>query len=260
MVLAPESVVLCHNAPSARFVRIESQYAEYDFLCQRSRFPPAPQENALDDLVFTLGSDDRLTRETQFAAFATGPCWFWRQRRKRVQRRGRRADPLCVSFRTQHQRVVVKSAPTASKLHANTLGWPTTVPLRLRRGDRRSSRSGRSRRYWRIRTAVDVISFARLHLDDFEQLCGCARSRIAPLPATFRAGAFDGRRSLRSSAAPATGAFDAAAFCAPMFGVVPMLGWLADRILDWVEHARRSVIITRWAPASKRPLPIWSTC
>ena len=51
-------------------------------------------------------------------------------------------------------------------------------------------------------------------------------------------------------------AFDAAAFCAPMFGIqLPMPVWLADRILDWAES--RPAIRDYYAVGTGqwRPLP-----
>ncbi|MBO2007237.1 alpha/beta hydrolase [Serratia marcescens] len=111
----------------------------------------------------------------------------------------------------------------------NTRGGLRSVPLRLRRGDRRSSRPGRSGRLLADTHRGHVVNFAD-YVDDFEQLWqrevesrgyrqrfALAHSMGGAIPAQFLQ-----RRPQ---------AFDAAAFCAPMFGIqLPMPVWLADRI------------------------------
>ena len=104
---------------------------------------------------FTLSSDDWLTRETQFAAFATGPLLdFWRLREGRVQRRGRRADPLCAFRSARHQRVVVVSPGRIESY----VKYPEVAYDLFHCGydvvivDHRGG--GAPAVYWRIRTAV----------------------------------------------------------------------------------------------------------
>ena len=99
-----------------------------------------------------------------------------------------------------------------------------------------------------------VVNFAD-YVDDFEQLWqrevesrgyrqrfALAHSMGGAIPAQFLQ-----RRPQ---------AFDAAAFCAPMFGIqLPMPVWLADRILDWAES--RPAIRDYYAVGTGqwRPLP-----
>lgn len=204
---------------------------------------------------FTLSSDDWLTRETQFAAFATGPLLdFWRLREE-GEFSGVDGVPIrFVRFRSaRHQRVVVVS-PGRIESYVKYpevaydlfhCGYDVVIvdhrgrALRPFTGGYAPRSCGKLRRLrGRFRAAL------------------AARGRIARLSAALRAGAFDGRRDLAQFLQRRPQAFDAAAFCAPMFGIqLPMPVWLADRILDWAES--RPAIRDYYAVGTGqwRPLP-----
>ncbi|MFW2575652.1 lysophospholipase L2 [Serratia nevei] len=205
---------------------------------------------------FTLSSDDWLTRETQFAAFATGPLLdFWR-RREEGEFSGVDGVPIrFVRFRSaRHQRVVVVSPGRIESY----VKYPEVAYDLFHCGydvviiDHRGQ--GRSGRLLADTHRGHVINFAD-YVDDFEQLWQ-REVESRGYRQRFALAHSMGGAILAQFLQRRPQAFDAVAFCAPMFGIqLPMPGWLADRILDWAET--RPAIRDYYAVGTGqwRPLP-----
>ncbi len=206
---------------------------------------------------FTLSSDDWLTRETQFAAFATGPLLdFWRLREE-GEFSGVDGVPIrFVRFRSaRHQRVVVVSPGRIESY----VKYPEVAYDLFHCGydvvivDHRGQ--GRSGRLLADTHRGHVVNFAD-YVDDFEQLWQ-REVESRGYRQRFALAHSMGGAILAQFLQRRPQAFDAAAFCAPMFGIqLPMPGWLADRILDWVET--RPAIRDYYAVGTGqwRPLPL----
>ncbi|MFE8046095.1 lysophospholipase L2 [Brenneria goodwinii] len=181
--------------------------------------------------------DSLLTREVQFAAFATGKLLdFWRQREEAefigvddvpirfVRFTSPRHDKLVVVFPGRIESYV-KYGEVAYDLFHN--GYD--VLMMDHRGQ------GRSGRLLEDRHRGHVLRFSD-YVDDVELLW---RQQICPLAYTrrFALAHSMGGAILAHFLARQPAAFDAAALCAPMCGIhLPMPYWLARRIVDWAER------------------------
>lgn len=185
---------------------------------------------------FALSIDDWSTRETQLAAFATGPLLdFWRQREE-GEFTG--VDGVPIRFvrlcSPRHCRgVVISPGRIESYVKYPEVAYDLfhcgyDVMIIDHRGQ------GRSGRLLADTHRGHVVNFAD-YVDDFEQFY---QREVAPRGyrhcfalAHSMGGAILAQFLLRQPRA-----FDAAVFCAPMFGIyLPMPGWMADRILEWAE-------------------------
>lgn len=185
---------------------------------------------------FTLSTDDWLKRETQFAAFATGPLLdFWRLREE-GEFIGVGGVPIrFVRFRSaRHQRVVVVSPGRIESY----VKYPEVAYDLFQCGydvmilDHRGQ--GRSGRLLADTHRGHVINFSD-YVDDFTQFY---QQEVKPrgYRQSFALAHSMGGAILAQFLARQPQAFDAAAFCAPMFGIyLPMPGWMANRILNWAE-------------------------
>lgn len=195
---------------------------------------------------FTQGTDDWLMRETQFAAFATGPLLdFWRLR-EQGEFSGVGGVPIrFVRFSSsRHQRVVVispgriESYVKYPEVAYNLFHCGFDVMIIDYRGQ------GRSGRLLADTHRGHVVNFAD-YIDDFAQFY---QQQVVPhgYRQHFALSHSMGGAILAQFLARQPQAFDAAAFCAPMFGIhLPMPGWMADRILNWVEKRRGCAITMR---------------
>ncbi len=205
---------------------------------------------------FTLSTDDWLTRETQFAAFATGPLLdFWRLREE-GEFIGVGGVPIrFVRFcSARHQRVVVVSPGRIESY----VKYPEVAYDLFQCGydvmilDHRGQ--GRSGRLLADTHRGHVINFSD-YVDDFTQFY---QQEVKPrgYRQRFALAHSMGGAILAQFLARQPQAFDAAAFCAPMFGIyLPMPGWMANRILDWAEKHPKVREYYAIGTGQWRPLP-----
>ncbi|VDZ56061.1 lysophospholipase L2 [Serratia odorifera] len=185
---------------------------------------------------FILSPDEWLTRETHFAAFATGPLLdFWRQRQE-GEFSGVGGVPIrFVRFSSsRHQRVVVispgriESYVKYPEVAYDLFHCGYDVMILDHRGQ------GRSGRLLADPHRGHVVNFAD-YVEDFSRFY---QQEVAPLGYRQRVALAHsmGGAILAQFLARQPQAFDAAALCAPMFGIIlPMPGWMASRILNWAE-------------------------
>ncbi|MFI8416188.1 lysophospholipase L2 [Serratia sp. NPDC078593] len=205
---------------------------------------------------FTLNLNEWLTRETRFAAFATGPLLdFWRQRQE-GEFSGVDGVPIrFVCFRSpQHQRVVVISPGRIESY----VKYPEVAYDLFRCGydvlilDHRGQ--GRSGRLLADTHRGHVINFAD-YVDDFSQFY---QQEVEPrgYRQRFALAHSMGGAILAHFLARQPQAFDAVALCAPMFGIfLPMPGWLANAILNWAEKRPKVRDYYAVGTGQWRPLP-----
>ncbi|WP_279027819.1 lysophospholipase L2 [Gibbsiella quercinecans] len=185
---------------------------------------------------FTFNTDDWLTRETQFAAFATGPLLdFWRQREE-GEFIGVDGVPIrYVRFCSmRHHRVVVVSPGRIESY----VKYPEVAYDLFHRGfdvmiiDHRGQ--GRSGRLLTDSHRGHVVNFTD-YVDDFENFY---LKLVAPrgYRQCYALAHSMGGAILALFLARRPNAFHAAVLCAPMFGIhLPMPGWVAGQILNWAE-------------------------
>lgn len=177
--------------------------------------------------AFILSPDEWLTRETQFAAFATGPLLdFWRQRQE-GEFNGVDDVPIrYVRFSApQHQRVVVISPGRIESY----VKYPEVAYDLFQRGydvmiiDHRGQ--GRSGRLLADSHRGHVVNFAD-YVEDFTRFY---QQAVLPLGYRqhFALAHSMGGAILAQFLARQPQAFAAAALCAPMFGIFYrcLTGW-----------------------------------
>ncbi|HEI8868043.1 lysophospholipase L2 [Serratia sp. AKBS12] len=185
---------------------------------------------------FILSPDEWLTRETHFAAFATGPLLdFWRQRQE-GEFSGVGGVPIrFVRFSASHHRRVVVISPGRIESYVK---YPEVAYDLFHCGydvmilDHRGQ--GRSGRLLADPHRGHVVNFAD-YVEDFSRFY---QQEVVPLGYRQRVALAHsmGGAILAQFLARQPQAFDAAALCAPMFGIIlPMPVWMASRILNWAE-------------------------
>ncbi|WP_407274894.1 lysophospholipase L2 [Dickeya ananatis] len=197
-----------------------------------------------------------LTREWQYAAFVTGPLLdFWRQRQEGMFIGVDDVPVRFVRFTSSLHRhlVVVLPGRTDSYVKYAEVAYDLfqcgyDVLMMDHRGQGRSGRLLRDGHRGHVNRFSDYV-------DDVATLW---QQQVAPGPYTrrFALAHSMGGAILAQFLARQPQAFDAAAFCAPMCGILlPMPRWLAWRILAWAE--RRPGIRDYYAIGTRpwRPLP-----
>ncbi|WP_038914782.1 lysophospholipase L2 [Dickeya zeae] len=197
-----------------------------------------------------------LTREWQYAAFVTGPLLdFWRQRQEGMFIGVDNVPVRFVRFTSSLHRHVVVVLPgrTDSYVKYAEVAYDLfqcgyDVLMMDHRGQGRSGRLLKDGHRGHVNRFSDYV-------DDVATLW---QQQVAPGPYTrrFALAHSMGGAILAQFLARQPQAFDAAALCAPMCGILlPMPRWLAWRILAWAE--RRPRIRDYYAIGTRpwRPLP-----
>lgn len=205
---------------------------------------------------FTLSIDDWLTRETQFAAFASGPLLdFWRLREE-GEFTG--VDGVPIRFvrlcSPRHQRgVVISPGRIESYVKYPEVAYDLfycgyDVMIIDHRGQ------GRSGRLLADTHRGHVVNFAD-YVDDLEQFY---QREVVPrnYRHCFALAHSLGCAILSQFLLRQPRAFDAVAFSAPMFGIyLPMPGCMADRFLEWAEKRPATREYYAVGTGQWRPLP-----
>lgn len=203
-----------------------------------------------------LSPDEWLTRETQFAAFATGPLLdFWRTRQEGEFSGVDEVPIRYVRFSApQHQRVVVVSPGRIESY----VKYPEVAYDLFQCGydvmiiDHRGQ--GRSGRLLADSHRGHVVNFAD-YVEDFTRFY---QQAVQPLGYRqhFALAHSMGGAILAQFLARQPQAFAAAALCAPMFGIyLPMPDWMAHRILNWAEKRPNVRDYYAVGTGQWRPLP-----
>ncbi|MGM3225210.1 lysophospholipase L2 [Dickeya zeae] len=197
-----------------------------------------------------------LTREWQYAAFVTGPLLdFWRQRQEGMFIGVDDVPVRFVRFTSSlhHHVVVVLPGRTDSYVKYAEVAYDLfqcgyDVLMMDHRGQGRSGRLLKDGHRGHVNRFSDYV-------DDVATLW---QQQVAPGPYTrrFALAHSMGGAILAQFLARQPQAFDAAALCAPMCGILlPMPRWLAWRILAWAERRPRIRDYYAIGTSPWRPLP-----